>query len=385
MNFTGTLICAAVFTGAAWVLFAGAAYAQTTGTQGERLLPPAFDPLPLGAVQPEGWLRNQLRIQADGLSGQLDEFWPSIADSGWIGGASEGWERGPYWLDGIVPLAYLLDDAALKAKVARWLDYILQHQGDDGWLGPEAGRTEAGYTHKRYDPWPNFVMLKVLMQYEQATQDPRVVPAALRLARKMDAVLDENPLTSWAQFRWQDLVLGLHWLYGRTGEAWLLDLAKQAHDQGYDWAGAAADFPFREKTQGEFSMMTHVVNNAMGIKAPGLWYRQSGDEAFRKGAYAFIDALDRYHGQATGLFTGDEHLAGRSPSQGTELCAVVEYMYSLETLVSLLGDPALADRLERIAFNALPATFTADMWAHQYDQQANQVVCKVSEERVYNQ
>ena len=41
------------------------------------------------------------------------------------------------------------------------------------------------------------------------------------------------------------------------------------------------------------------------------------------------------------------------------------------------------DRLERIAFNAFPATFKPDMWAHQYDQQANQVVCKVSEDRIY--
>jgi len=60
-------------------------------------------PLPLGAIHPLGWLRDQLRVQADGLSGHLDEFWPSVADSRWIGGGSEGWERGPYWLDGIVP------------------------------------------------------------------------------------------------------------------------------------------------------------------------------------------------------------------------------------------------------------------------------------------
>ena len=60
-------------------------------------------PLPLGAIRPLGWLRDQLRVQADGLSGHLDEFWPSVADSRWIGGGSEGWERGPYWLDGIVP------------------------------------------------------------------------------------------------------------------------------------------------------------------------------------------------------------------------------------------------------------------------------------------
>ena len=38
-----------------------------------------------------------------------------------------------------------------------------------------------------------------------------------------------------------------------------------------------------------------------------------------------------------------------------------------------MGDPTLGDRLERIAFNALPGTFTDDMWAHQYNQEPNQV------------
>ena len=88
-----------------------------------------------------------------------------------------------------------------------------------------------------------------------------------------------------------------------------------------------------------------------------------------------LDLLDRYHGQATGIFTCDEHLAGRSPSQGTELCTVVEAMYSLELLSAITGDARLGDRLEKLAFNALPATFKKDMTAHQYDQQCNQVIC----------
>ncbi|NQU08045.1 MAG: hypothetical protein HQ583_05745, partial [Candidatus Abyssubacteria bacterium] len=86
------------------------------------LIGKSFDPLPPGCILPSGWLRNQLQIHADGLSGHLDEFWPDIADSGWIGGEAEGWERGPYWLDGIVPLAFLLDNAKLKTKVHYWID-----------------------------------------------------------------------------------------------------------------------------------------------------------------------------------------------------------------------------------------------------------------------
>src|SRR5262249_42728357 len=113
-----------------------------------KLIEPTFAELPLGAIKPTGWLKAQLKLQAEGLGGHLDEFWPDIKDSAWIGGKAEGWERPPYWLDGAIPLAYLLDDATLKAKVKRFVDYILDHQTPDGWLGP-VGDNDPG--HKPYD------------------------------------------------------------------------------------------------------------------------------------------------------------------------------------------------------------------------------------------
>lgn len=352
-------------------------------TKAKGLLPLALRPLPLGTVRATGWLRRQLEIQRDGLSGHLDEFWPDIAESGWIGGSAEGWERGPYWLDGVIPLAYVLDDEGLKAKVRRWMDYILTHQHADGWLGPVRD-TSRGDKYRPYDPWPVFVALKAMTQYQEASGDARVIPAMQRFLRRLNALLAEQPLFSWGKHRWADLVLSIHWLYERTGEDWLLSLAETVAAQGFDWRGHYERFPYTGKTAREdCTLVSHVVNSAMAIKTAGVWYRQSREAADRQGAYRAMEMLDRYHGQVTGVFTGDEHLAGRDPSQGTELCAVLEYLFSLEVLLAALGDPLLADRLERIAFNAMPATFSPDMWAHQYDQQVNQVLAAVAEERVY--
>ena len=345
------------------------------------LLPRAFMPLPLGTIRPQGWLLNQLRLQANGLSGHLDECWPDVAESGWIGGTAEAWERGPYWLDGMLALAFLLDDARLRTKVQRWMDYIVLHQHPDGWLGPIQ---DVARGRRAYDPWPVFVVLKAMTQYQEATGDRRVMSAMLRCLQRLNSLLAGESLSEWARYRWQDLVLSIHWLYEQTGDGWLLDLAGMAHQQGYDWRAQFADFRYRERVSKERACHeTHVVNNAMAIKQPGVWYRQSRDDSDRGAASQIVQTLDRYHGQATGLFTGDEHYAGRNPSQGTELCAVVEYMYSLEVLLSILGEPWLGDRLEKLAFNALPAAFKPDMWAHQYDQQANQVICRVAEDRVF--
>src|SRR5262249_2337422 len=162
------------------------------GAEGPGLRAPAFEPLPLGSIKPAGWLKDQLRIQATGLSGHLDEFWPDIKDSAWFGGTAEGWERVPYWLDGFVPLAFLIDDGALQAKVRKSVDYLLTHQHSDGWLGPLGDSRN----HRPYDVWPLFPLFKALTQYQEATGDPRVVPALLRCCRRIEQVIAREPLYS---------------------------------------------------------------------------------------------------------------------------------------------------------------------------------------------
>ena len=341
------------------------------------LAPAPMSLLPLGSIVPEGWLRRQLQVQANGLTGHLEEFWPDLGmNSAWLGGSGEGWERGPYYLDGLIPLAYLLHDDTLKARAQRWIDWALDHQQENGWLGPIHDTHDTG--RRSYDAWPVFVMLKALTQYADATDDQRVVPAVTRFLAFLRDHLDDYPLFSWGQFRWAELALTIVWLSNRAGEGWLLDLARRIHDQGYNWTDHFSHFRYPERTRDEFGLATHVVNNAMGIKTPGIWSLFSQDAADRLAVCEALDHLDRYHGQVTGVFSGDEHLAGREPTQGMELCAVVEMMFSLEQLLPSFADPTIADRLERIAYNALPATFSPDMWAHQYDQQVNQVLCSVA-------
>lgn len=340
-----------------------------------KLNEPFFRPLPLRAVTPRGWLAQQLRIQADGLSGHLDEFWPDIKDSAWIGGKADGWERMPYWLDGVIPLAWLLDDKALKQRISGYLDSIITRQHKDGWLGPRI--EDQG---QAADLWSQALALKMLVVYHDATGDDRIQGCVERALRMLDRHIDGNPLSKWGQFRWFEFLVSTWWLYEKTGEQWVLDLAVKLHAQGFNWHAFFRHWPLREATpKGRWNYAGHVVNNAMALKEDALWWRLTGDPADKTGVYGMLSALDQYHGMPTGIFTGDECLAGTSVLQGTELCAVAEAMYSLECLTSVFGDSSFADRLEMIAFNALPATFSPDMWSHQYDQQVNQIECSVKE------
>ncbi len=331
----------------------------------------AFTPLTLGSIRPKGWLEKQLRIQADSLSGHLDDgFFSDLGpDSGWLGGEGESWEVGPYWLDGIVPLAYLLNDSRLKTKAAKWLNWTLYNIGENGWLGPE--------TDHRDKWWPRAVMLKVLAQYAEATTDWRPVPAMTGYFELLTKSLPNEPLEMWGKFRWGEYLVSLLWLCARKPCPFVSELTGIIHSQGYNWSDHFNYFVIEKKIRHHPNLSTHVVNHAMAVKYPGLWSLFSGREEDRTASDKAMEMLDRFHGCATGLFTGDEHLSGLNPSQGIELCAVVEYMFSLEMLTSLFGGTAYADRLESLCYNNLPGTFTADMWAHQYDQQANQVLCTV--------
>jgi uncharacterized protein len=343
------------------------------------LAQPSLALLPLGSIKPKGWLQRQLQVQATGLTGHLDEIWPDVGpSSGWLGGGGEGWERGPYFLDGLLPLAYLLDDDGLKAKAQKWVEWTLTHQDPDGRIGPP----------KNTDWWPNMVMLKVLTQYQEATGDPRVIPVLQKYFAYHLAHAKERPLQQWAVYRWADELVSVLWLYNRTGDPSLLELASVLHAQGADWKKHFAAFEFTGKTSEEQlglknlsgplpdrAMRAHGVNNAMALKTSALWSFVSDDQSDRRAIYRALEVLDRHHPMPNGMFTATEHYAGPDPSQGVELCAVVEALFSLQHVIAIAADPILADRVERIAFNALPATFSADMWAHQYNQQTNQVLC----------
>ena len=337
-----------------------------------KLHKPVFTPLYTQEIKPEGWLLNQLKIQAQGLSGNLDKFWPDIKDSKWIGGSADGWERMPYWLDGFIPLAWLLDDEELKERARFYVEYIMENQEEDGWLCPKNTGDRS-----RYDLWALFLMLKVLVGYYNATLDDRTQKVVRKALMALDRHIDGNVLFNWGQTRWFESLISIWWLYDRTGEDWLLRLATKLHGQGFDWLSFFKyHWPYEQpEERGRWSQMSHVVNNAMMLKSGALLWRMTGEEEHLHSAEKMVNLLDQYHGMVTGVFTGDECLAGKSPIQGTELCAVGEYMFSLENLLAITGRSHWGDRLELIAFNPLPATFSPDMWTHQYDQQVNQVEC----------
>ena len=367
-----------------------------------------FSALPLTAIRPEGWLCRQLELQAAGLTGRMPEFWADVSDrSAWLGGTGEAWERGPYYLDGLLPLALLLRDPGLTERANTWVEAILASQRADGFFGPA----------RSLDWWPRFVVLKTMTAYYRATGERRVLDFMDAFLRYLYAHIDAMPPKYWACARALEAGEAIELLHRATGAGYLRGLTEKLQAYMFGWREYFDDLPCKTPTSeripgGMFNFvksagepfdalakksqripkpeprekilkfngmplvklitMTHGVNIAMALKYPAVYELLAGKELSGLPTRGY-EQLMCCHGLAYGLWTADEHLGGPSPAGGTELCAVAEAMYAFEELLGVTGEHAWADRLELLAYNALPATFTPDMCAHQYVQQANQI------------
>lgn len=319
-------------------------------------------------LKPQGWLERQLRLQASGLAGNLDKVWRDVRDSAWIGGEAEGWERVPYWLDGFIPLAYLLEDEDMIARAKRYVDAILSFQRPSGWICP--CRDEDIPT---YDTWALQLISKVLVVYYECSADERIPGVLYRCLKNYYELLRDGTihLFKWGRFRWFETFIALNFLAKRYDEAWIGELAVLLREQGTDYRQLEERW---RQPRNEWTFETHIVNLAMMLKCEAVSADLLGEE-YADVAERYVTLLGEYNGTPVGLFTGDECLSGLSPIQGTELCAVAEQMYSYEWLYAHTGDGKWAERLELLAFNALPAAISDDMWAHQYVQQSNQIAC----------
>lgn len=319
-------------------------------------------------LQPQGWLKKQLQTQADGLNGNLDKVWPDVRDSKWLGGECEGWERLPYFLDGFIPLAYLLRDEDKIARAKKYVNCLLERQAEDGCFYPKGDEGKNG------DIWSLFLILKVLTVYADCSgETERVENAVYKCLQFLNKYIDRKPPYEWAAARWYECVIAISWVYKRRKEEWLIYLAKRLKTFGFNFESAIE--LWKEKRP-IWALDSHVVNVAMSLKSEIVYCELTGDKSTGL-AERMLEVLEKYHSTAYGHFTGDECLSGDSAIQGSELCGIVEAMYSYEWLMACTGDSKWGDKLERLAFNGLPAALTADMWARQYDQQANQISCMV--------
>ncbi|KAI1415896.1 hypothetical protein F5Y13DRAFT_206837 [Hypoxylon sp. FL1857] len=358
------------------------------------LVQPVYKPLDLGSVKPLGWFKDQLELEAAGLSGNMFDFYRFVHDSRYIGGSTEYSgldEASPYWFNGLVPLAFGLGDERIRGQVKYYLDYILDHQQEDGWIGFEATRATRGL-------WARCLLLLGLIQYAEAdpTETERIVDAMHRYVVLAHSMLKNNytgllvhgndtfDTAGFGVGRTHEMHIPMQWLlerYPRNNSQILWEIMDLMIDGGVLWGADWRTFwtdrsypkVLYETTPFELSwVFIHGVNMAEGLRYPLSLYINSGDEALKAQTRKAVDLLAEYHRSLAGTILADEYISDLNPSRGAELCIATEVMFSSAYIYQYLGDNDIADWAEQTAFNAFPVSVAPDWWSHQYVQQENQ-------------
>ncbi|KAK0611384.1 hypothetical protein B0T14DRAFT_530262 [Immersiella caudata] len=356
------------------------------------LLPWAFAPLPLGTVRPLGWLRGELQALGSGLAGHEYEFWPYVKDSRWLGGRSDYSalnEALPYWFNGLVPLAYTLDDERLKGQVHSVAAEVLRRQADDGWIGPEVGEDR--------NLWGRVPLLLGLTQLAEANVTGwkhTVVHSLVKYLRLVDVMLRDGGQgytlcrwhpndCSWGQVRVHDFISVIQWVLENTEVGYrdkemMWDTMDRLYQTSkFKWEDWYTEGRYQKVIKDahpgnpEFPFL-HGVNVGQGLKASAVIRRYSHRESLVKSTWNGVEWTFRYHGTPSGTIFADEVQRDQAPFMGAELCTAVETGYSLAYLYHALGANSFADRAELTIFNALPVSLTHDTWGHQYMARSNQ-------------
>ena len=324
-----------------------------------------FTKLPVTAFKPGGWLKKQLELQRDGLTGHLGEIsiWLTKKDNAWLskdGVGKYGWEELPYWLKGYANIGYMLGDKNMIKEAKFWIEFVLKNQRDNGDFGPMA------MPKGKRDLWTNMPMLWCLQSYYEYSTDPRVLTFMTKYFKWELGIPDEDFLEDyWEKSRGGDNLYSVYWLYNRTGEKWLLDLATKIDHNTADW---------RQKDN---LPNWHNVNIAQCFREPATFWMQTKNAADLDATYNDFKLVRNTYGQVPGgMWGGDENSRKGydDPRQAVETCGMVEQMTSDQMLLRFTGDNKWADNCEDVAFNTFPAAFMPDYKSLRYLTAPNMVV-----------
>ncbi len=316
-----------------------------------------FTKLPVTAFKPGGWLKKQLELQRDGLTGHLGEIsvWLTKKDNAWLnkeGKGKYGWEELPYWLKGYANIGYMLGDKSMINEARSWIEFVLNNQRDNGDFGPLA------MPKGNRDLWTNMPMLWCLQSYYEYSNDKRVLAFMSKYFKWELTIPDDNFLEDyWEKSRGGDNLYSVYWLYNRTGEKWLLDLATKIDRNTANWR------------QADNLPNWHNVNIAQCFREPATYWLQSKNNDDRDATYNNYKLIRKIYGQVPGgMWGGDENSRKGydDPRQAVETCGMVEQMTSDQMLLRFTGDNLWADNCEDVAFNTFPAAFMPDYKALRY-------------------
>ena len=347
----------------------------------------AMIPLPPGAVEPGGWLRDWCLAAKDGYTGHMDEVHQEFVRA-WavdhtmtgprLNWPQGGWpyEGGGYWFDGLVRLGYILHDDALIEQANKRLDVVVSHMNPNGisflwWLDKnKPDDVKGSVVSGAWPMWANGLLGRALAAYYAGSGDRRVLQTLeagysgdrdwMRLGWGMS-----NPWPAFETYTWtgnKEIGAALTTVFSKDGGG--------KSPGGDSWSR----YRKMPNTKPGAETNDHVVHFLESTTPWALGYLWTGRHEFLDATLAWHDLLERDAMQPSGVPVADEYYGPTGAFRATETCDVAGYVWSQLALLRVSGQGRMADRTERALFNAGPATVARDFKTHVYFQSPNRVV-----------
>lgn len=341
-----------------------------------------------GKLVPRGWLKEFLKRDKEGITGNLDKLFKDCAVdifgkdkvvhledgywSSWWAGESQG-----NWLHGLVALAFLTEDKELVARAKAQVDNILANQAEDGYIGVYKEGNRYIVTKRFGELWTQSRVMNTLLCYYGYTKEERVLQALVRMADNIVANVKgsvyEVPDEDGSKGHSLMIVEGLYELYRLTGKEAYRDFSEKLY---LDYCAHASQFlqddiRMRNLFDPTVPFVGHGPHTCEMLRIPLLLYRMTGKEeyltAFRCGMEklqqnlslsgscksdefigTYQSSLVMENNERTSVFGGSVPL----PSTAYEYCSTTEISLDYIAAEHILGDLSYAEKLEWTVYNA---------------------------------
>lgn len=333
---------------------------------------------PLGALTAEGFLREQMLRNKEGMGGRMPELEPVMLgkpfvekefDSVFGGGNRDGWAAeiaGNYWT-GLIQMAFTLPDRELIDRVTDWVDRVLKNQMPDGYLGTYC-RPDSNI-FQDYNAWGTAAGMRGLLAFWEASGREDVFEAVYRCMKWFVRNWAGDKKTVYAG---TFIMAPMLTCYQHTGDPELLRFAEE-----YDRFLCEND-PFRCSSKSFLTRRLQYNSNhtaGLGItcRMPALLYASTGRKELLRATEKVLSELweDAMHitGSPVSVY---EYLAPVSSTAETEYCSYAFYNQTYSELSAITGKAIYGDRMEQLFYNGAQGARKKDERAIAYLSAPNQ-------------
>jgi len=361
-----------------WMLFTGMCllFASATKIESYNMTDVYKFEIPeAGSVKPGGWVQEQLsRDLIQGYAGSYDKIHPTVTHDVFVnqnriskrklGLRKEWWsgEHEGYWKDGVIRMAFLTNNKFYIDKATHWVEEIINHTGDEGYIGIYGDCEKPGcrFQHKRGNGelWATSRIVMALLAYYEFTDEQKVLDAAEKAVQLvMQKYQTKNYFATESNGGGVSHGVGffenLEWLYRITGNKEYLDFAIKLYNDFNQGEFRDDDLKTEMLLDQSTLYYKHGAHIAEGLFVPRFIATISNNEKFVEAADNVIPKLKK-HLTPSGAMRCDEWIKGRegTADERYEYCGIAEMISPLNKMISFTGNLQLADYIETMTFNA---------------------------------